>query len=81
MTRPRTPPPPPPPPPEPHRHEVALWAGAAAFFGTVLAVGAFDLLDINGWAAFLSAIVVAVFTAGAVYSKERLNAAKREEEK
>jgi hypothetical protein len=58
--------------------EVSLWAGAAAFFGSVLAVGAFDLLDLDGgWVEFLLALLVAAFTGGAVYSKERLGFAKK----
>ena len=52
-------------------------AGAAAFFGSVLAVGAFDLLDVDGLAEFFISVVVAVFTAGAVYAKERLGFAKK----
>lgn len=61
-------------------HEVSLWAGAAAFFGSVLAIGAFDVLDVDGWAEFLGGLIVAVFTAGAVYSRERLTYAKRRKE-
>jgi hypothetical protein len=57
-------------------HEVALWAGAAAFFSSLLAIGAFDLLDVNGRAELLGSIIVAAITGGAVYSKERLNSAK-----
>jgi hypothetical protein len=45
---------------DPVKHQVALWAGAAAFFGSLL--------------------VVALVTAGAVYSRERLQDAKRERE-
>jgi hypothetical protein len=61
------------------RHDVALWAGAAAFFGSLLAIGVFDILDPDQWVEYLGAILVALITAGAVYSKERLSAAKREE--
>lgn len=61
-------------------HEVALWAGAASFFSSVLAVGVFDLLDVEGWAELLSALLVAALTAGAVYSKERLGYAKKRED-
>lgn len=71
-------PPPEPEPPAP-RHEVALWAGVAAFFGSLLAIGVFDILDPDQWVEYLGAILVAAITAGAVYSKERLTAAKREE--
>jgi hypothetical protein len=56
--------------------EVSLWAGAAAFFGSLLAVGIFDIIDADQWAEYLGAILVAAITAGAVYSKERLGFAK-----
>jgi hypothetical protein len=57
--------------------EVSLWAGAAAFFGSVLAIGAFDILDIEGWAKFFAGLLIGVFTGGAVYSRERLTFARR----
>jgi hypothetical protein len=57
--------------------EVSLWAGAAAFFGSVLAVGAFDLLNVDGLAEFLISVIVALFTGGVVYSRERLAFAKK----
>jgi hypothetical protein len=66
------------PPPKP-RHDVALWAGAAAFFGSLLTVGIFDVLDPGRAVEYLGAILVALITAGGVYSKERLDAAKRED--
>ena len=59
--------------------EVALWAGVAAFFGSVLAVGAFDLFGIDGLWEFAISIVVALFTGGAIYAKERLAFAKERE--
>jgi hypothetical protein len=69
------------PPPEPDPGEankqVALWAGVAAFFGSLLAIGIFDVFDITQWAQYLGAILVAAITAGAVYSKERLDFAKK----
>jgi hypothetical protein len=73
-------PPPPPPEPEKPRHDVALWAGAAAFFGSLLAIGVFDLLNPDQWKEYLGAIIVAGITAGGVYAKERLTYAKKEEE-
>jgi len=60
------------------RHDVALWAGVAAFFGSLLAVGVFDILNPDAWLEYLGALIVAGITAGAVYAKERLDAAKRE---
>jgi hypothetical protein len=71
------PPAPDPTPPRP-RHDVALWAGIVAFFGSLLAIGIFDVFDADQWAEYLGAIIVAAITAGGVYAKERLDAAKRE---
>jgi hypothetical protein len=51
----------------------------AAFFGSLLAIGAIDILNPSDVAQFLGSVVVAVVTAGAVYAKQRLDDAKREE--
>lgn len=61
------------------RHEVALWAGVAAFFGSLLAIGIFDLIEPARWAEYLGAFLVAGITGGAVYSQQRLKDAKRTE--
>ena len=37
------------------RHDVALWAGVAAFFGSLLAIGIFDVLDPTKAAEYLGA--------------------------
>jgi hypothetical protein len=60
-------------------HEVALWAGVAAFFGSLLAIGVFDILDPDKWVEYLGSILVALITAGSVYAKQRLDDAKKEE--
>lgn len=57
--------------------DVALWAGLAAFFGTLLAVAAIDIFDPDRVVQYLSAVLVAGITAASVYSKERLAAAKQ----
>ncbi len=57
-------------------HEVALWAGAAAFFGSVLAVAAFDVFDVHGWENLFTGVIAGLVTGGAVYAKERLTFAK-----
>ena len=57
-------------------HEVALWSAAAAFFGYLLATGLFEVLDVDRIYDYLGGFIVAGITAGAVYSKERLNEAK-----
>jgi uncharacterized membrane protein YjjB (DUF3815 family) len=59
------------------RHDVALWAGVVAFFGSLLAIGIFDILNPEQWAEYLGALIVAFITAGGVYSKQRLDDAKR----
>lgn len=61
----------------PRRHDVALWAGLSAFFGSVLAIGAIDIFDPSDAVQFLGSLVVAGITAGGVYSKQRLDDAKR----
>jgi hypothetical protein len=57
-------------------HQVALWAGISAFFGTVLAVGVIDIFTLSGLAEFATSLLVAVVTAGGVYAKQRLDDAK-----
>lgn len=59
--------------------EVSLWAGVASFFGSLLAIGVFDVLNPDAWVEYLGAVFVAVITAGAVYSRERLAYAKKRE--
>src|SRR3954451_20441691 len=58
-------------------HQVALWAGGAAFFTTVLAIGAIDVLNPDDRVQFLGGVVVGTITAGAVYAKQRLDDVKR----
>jgi len=60
-------------------HQVALWAGVAAFFGSLLAIGIFDVLNPGQYLEYLGALIVAGITAGSVYAKERLAEAKRKE--
>jgi hypothetical protein len=57
--------------------EVALWAALAGFFGSLLAIGIFDILNPDKWAEYLGALIVAFITGGAVYAKERLGFAKQ----
>ncbi len=57
-------------------HEVALWAGVAAFFSSLAAIGAIDVLDPDDILQFAGAIFVAAITAGGVYAKQRLDDAK-----
>jgi hypothetical protein len=61
------------------RHDVAVWAGAASFFGSLLAISAIDIFETQGIVDFAWSLLVAAITAGAVYSKERLTAAKKAE--
>ncbi len=60
---------------------VALWAGVASFFGTILAVGIFDVFDITGWEKFLSSLIVSALTAATVYSKERYEHERHKDER
>jgi hypothetical protein len=57
-------------------HEIALWSAVAAFFGYLLAVGIFDVLNPDAWVEYLGAFLVAFITAGGVYAKQRLDDAK-----
>lgn len=59
-------------------HGVAVWAGFAAFFGALLAVGLFDAFDPDQWVEYVGAVLVAAITGGAVYSKQRLDDARKE---
>jgi hypothetical protein len=68
-----------PQPPRKPGHEVALWAGVVSFFGSLIAIGVFDIFNPSQWVEYLGAILVAAITAGGVYSKQRLDDAKREE--
>jgi hypothetical protein len=52
-------------------HEVALWAGAVTFFGSLLAVGIFDIFEPDKWVEYIGALLVAFITAGSVYTKQR----------
>jgi len=58
-------------------HEVALWSGVAAFFGSLLAIGIFDVFEPGRAFEYLGAFIVAGITAGTVYAKSRLDDAKK----
>ncbi len=60
-------------------HQVALWSGVFSFFGSLLAVGIFDVFNPDQWVEYVGAILVAVITAGSVYAKQRLDDAKNED--
>lgn len=57
-------------------HQTALWAGVAAFFGSLLAIGVFDIFEPDRVYEYLGAVIVALITGGAVYAKQRLDDAK-----
>jgi hypothetical protein len=64
-----------------HRHhEIALWSGVFAFFGSLIAVGIFDVFNPDQWVEYIGALLVAFITAGSVYSKQRLDDAKKLED-
>ena len=58
-------------------HDIALWSGVAAFFASLLAIGIFDVFDADQAWEYLGALLVAAITAGSVYSKQRLDDAKK----
>lgn len=57
-------------------HEAALWASLAAFFGTLLSIGIFDVINPAHVFEYISAFLVAFITGGAVYAKQRYDEAK-----
>lgn len=61
-------------------HDIALWSGVFAFFGSLIAVGVFDVFNADQWVEYIGAIIVAFITGGSVYAKERLDEAKKLEE-
>lgn len=61
-------------------HEIALWSGVFAFFGSLIAVGIFDVFNPDQWIEYIGALIVAFITAGSVYAKQRLDDAKKEDE-
>lgn len=60
-----------------NKNQLALWAGVSAFFATLLAIGAIDILDPGDQVQFVGGVVVGLITAGTVYSKQRLEDAKK----
>lgn len=58
-------------------NHLALWAAVSAFFGSILAIGAIDILTPGDRAQFIGAVFVAAITAGAVYAKQKLDDAKQ----
>jgi hypothetical protein len=59
------------------RNHLAFWAGTSAFFGSILAIGAIDILNPSDQLRFVGAVVVALFTSLGVYSKQRLDDEKQ----
>ena len=60
-------------------NEVSLWAGVAAFFGSLLAIGIFDIIEPDRWVEYLGAFIVGFITAGAIYAQQRLKYANARE--
>jgi hypothetical protein len=61
-------------------HEIALWTGIFAFFGSLLTIGIFDVFNPDQWVEYIGALIVAFITAGSVYAKQRLDDAKSKTE-
>lgn len=60
-------------------HEIALWSAVASFFGSLLAIGIFDVFNVDQWQEYFGALIVAFITGGTVYAKQRLDDAKKKE--
>ena len=59
------------------KHQIAWWASVAAFFGSLLAIGAIDIANPNDVLKLTGSIIVAAITGGSVYAKQRLDEAKQ----
>jgi hypothetical protein len=59
------------------KNHLAFWAGTSAFFGSILAIGAIDILNPNDQLRFLGGVFIALFTGFAVYSKQKLDDEKQ----
>lgn len=57
-------------------HETALWSAVAAFFGSLIALGIFDIFNPDQWVQYTGALITAFITGGLVYAKQRLDDAK-----
>lgn len=61
-------------------HEIALWSAISAFFGSLLAIGIFDIINPDQWKEYFGALIVAFITGGSIYAKQRWDEAKKTEE-
>lgn len=60
-------------------HTVAWWAGLSAFFSNLIALKVIDIVNGDGKTVqFIAAIVTSIVVACAVYTKQRLDEAKKE---
>lgn len=59
-------------------HHVALWAGLAAFFGSLVAIVTIDIFDPPLITRLIGAVFVASITGGFMYAQQRLTDAKIE---
>jgi hypothetical protein len=59
---------------------VALWSALFAFFGSLIAIGIFDVFNPDQWVEYVGAILVAGITGGSVYAKQMLDDARADKE-
>ena len=64
-----------------NNREVALWASLFAFFGSLLAIGIFDVFNPDQWIEYIGAFLIAGITGGSVYAKERYDYEKKKLDK
>jgi hypothetical protein len=62
-------------------HQVAIWAGISAFFASMLSIGVIEVFNPDDLVKFTTSFLVAGITGASVYSKHRLDDARRENEK
>jgi hypothetical protein len=59
------------------KNNLAFWAGASAFFGSILALGAIDILNPSDQLRFVGGLFVGLITGFAVFSKQKLDDEKQ----
>lgn len=59
-------------------HQVAVWAGTAAFFGSLLTIELIDIFNPADLIKLAGSLLIAGITGMSVYARQRLDDAKEE---
>lgn len=57
-------------------NSLPVWAGLTAFFTTVLAIGAINILNPDDQIRFLSGIIVGIVTGATIYTRQKMDDAR-----